>query len=305
MKKISAKCQIRGDTCIPGEDNLPVGDEGRGDHNVESSPPVHLGNVGVKLENEGRVEGPAGLLETVEEVVEAPWEEISGPDLSQAYVVDLTQQFNRIFVQTSFNSFKEKQQQQSGSSSKMEGAESDDIGASFLTSDQYMVEAHSVHSQQHEDEEKEELPHVLREQDRFLPIANVARIMKRGIPKTGKIAKDARECVQECVSEFISFVTSEASDRCHQEKRKTINGEDILWAMNALGFENYVEPLKIYLQKFRESTKGDKPLEGSVESSYEVEFGNSMPTFTTDHVSQSEIVCTYGPGQVTQQFTLG
>ena len=30
----------------------------------------------------------------------------------------------------------------------------------------------------------------------------------------GKIAKDARECVQECVSEFISFITSEASDRC-------------------------------------------------------------------------------------------
>ena len=49
----------------------------------------------------------------------------------------------------------------------------------------------------------------LREQDRFLPIANVARIMKRAIPESGKIAKDAKECVQECVSEFISFITSE------------------------------------------------------------------------------------------------
>ena len=57
---------------------------------------------------------------------------------------------------------------------------------------------------------------ALREQDRFLPIANVARIMKLSIPKTGKIAKDAKECVQECVSEFVSFITSEASDRCHQ-----------------------------------------------------------------------------------------
>ena len=26
-----------------------------------------------------------------------------------------------------------------------------------------------------------------------------------------QIAKDAKECVQECVSEFISFITSEAS----------------------------------------------------------------------------------------------
>jgi len=100
----------------------------------------------------------------------------------------------------------------------------------------------------------------LREQDRFLPIANVARIMKRAIPETGKIAKDAKECVQECVSEFISFITSEASDRCHQEKRKTINGEDILFAMTTLGFDNYVEPLKLYLTKYRESIKGDKVL---------------------------------------------
>jgi len=58
--------------------------------------------------------------------------------------------------------------------------------------------------------------------------------------------------VQECVSEFISFITSEASERCHQEKRKTINGEDILFAMSTLGFDMYVEPLKVYLQKFRE-----------------------------------------------------
>ncbi|CAG9772016.1 unnamed protein product [Ceutorhynchus assimilis] len=104
----------------------------------------------------------------------------------------------------------------------------------------------------------------LREQDRFLPIANVAKIMKKAIPDTGKvnnkIAKDARECVQECVSEFISFITSEASDRCHLEKRKTINGEDILFAMSTLGFDNYVEPLKLYLQKYREAVKVDKNL---------------------------------------------
>ncbi|CAH0728976.1 unnamed protein product, partial [Brenthis ino] len=92
----------------------------------------------------------------------------------------------------------------------------------------------------------------LREQDRFLPIANIAKIMKRAIPENGKIAKDARECVQECISEFISFITSEASDRCQMEKRKTINGEDVLFAMNALGFDNYVEPLKVYLKKYRE-----------------------------------------------------
>ncbi|XP_008791403.2 nuclear transcription factor Y subunit B-4-like isoform X2 [Phoenix dactylifera] len=91
-----------------------------------------------------------------------------------------------------------------------------------------------------------------REQDRFLPIANIGRIMRKAIPENGKIAKDAKESVQECVSEFISFITSEASDKCQREKRKTINGDDLLWAMGTLGFEDYVEPLKLYLQLYRE-----------------------------------------------------
>nr|PNR57386.1 hypothetical protein PHYPA_004380 [Physcomitrium patens] len=138
----------------------------------------------------------------------------------------------------------------------------------------------------------------VREQDRFLPIANISRIMKKALPANAKIAKDAKETVQECVSEFISFITSDllsfmwshvydaispfewhlvllppflgrftelegdtmvrkhamnrASDKCQREKRKTINGDDLLWAMSTLGFEDYVEPLKVYLHKYRE-----------------------------------------------------
>ncbi|KAL9329688.1 hypothetical protein ACSQ67_004691 [Phaseolus vulgaris] len=96
-----------------------------------------------------------------------------------------------------------------------------------------------------------------KEQDRFLPIANVSRIMKRALPANAKISKEAKETVQECVSEFISFITGEASDKCQREKRKTINGDDLLWAMTTLGFENYVGPLKLYLHNYRE-TEGEK-----------------------------------------------
>ena len=76
--------------------------------------------------------------------------------------------------------------------------------------------------------------------------------MKASVPPTAKIAKDAKECVQECVSEFISFITSEAAEKCQMEKRKTIGGEDILSAMSTLGFENYAETLKIHLAKLRQ-----------------------------------------------------
>ena len=105
------------------------------------------------------------------------------------------------------------------------------------------------------DDDDEEKGGNVREQDRFLPIANISRIMKKALPANAKIAKDAKETVQECVSEFISFITSEASDKCQREKRKTINGDDLLWAMSTLGFEEYVEPLKVYLHKYREASQ--------------------------------------------------
>ena len=45
---------------------------------------------------------------------------------------------------------------------------------------------------------------------------------------------------------------SRASDKCQKEKRKTINGDDLLYVMATLGFEDYMEPLKSYLAGYRE-----------------------------------------------------
>eukprot|EP01018_Ginkgo_biloba_P041197 Gb_00064 [translate_table: standard] len=101
-----------------------------------------------------------------------------------------------------------------------------------------------------EDGERENC--AVREQDRFMPIANVIRIMRKVLPNHAKISDDAKETIQECVSEFISFITSEANDRCQKEQRKTITAEDVLWAMNKLGFDDYMDPLTAYLQKYRE-----------------------------------------------------
>ncbi|XP_036155060.1 nuclear transcription factor Y subunit beta isoform X2 [Myotis myotis] len=139
------------------------------------------------------------------------------------------------------------------------------ISADYIGGSHYVIQPHDdTEDSMNDHEDTNGSKESFREQDIYLPIANVARIMKNAIPQTGKIAKDAKECVQECVSEFISFITSEASERCHQEKRKTINGEDILFAMSTLGFDSYVEPLKLYLQKFREAMKGEKGIGGAV-----------------------------------------
>ncbi|KAG6434151.1 hypothetical protein SASPL_105773 [Salvia splendens] len=62
------------------------------------------------------------------------------------------------------------------------------------------------------------------ENDRLLPVANVWRMMKKILPQTPRSPKKPKK---QCTSEFICFVTGEASDRCHKENRKTVNGDDI------------------------------------------------------------------------------
>ncbi|OIT28970.1 nuclear transcription factor y subunit b-6 [Nicotiana attenuata] len=82
--------------------------------------------------------------------------------------------------------------------------------------------------------------------------------MRKILPPHAKISDDGKETIQECVSEFISFVTGEANDRCQREQRKTITAEDVLWAMSKLGFDDYIEPLTIYLHRYREYDGGER-----------------------------------------------
>lgn len=54
------------------------------------------------------------------------------------------------------------------------------------------------------------------------------------------------------IARLLNLNCVRASDKCQREKRKTINGDDLLWAMATLGFEDYIDPLKIYLTRYRE-----------------------------------------------------
>ncbi|KAM5528037.1 histone-like transcription factor and archaeal histone [Fusarium oxysporum f. sp. phaseoli] len=90
--------------------------------------------------------------------------------------------------------------------------------------------------------------------------------MRKALPADAKLAKDAQECMQQCVSEFVSFIASEgmvdsyiyvhqdliAAENAQREKRKTVTGDDILVALKQLGFENYGEVLRVYLSKLRD-----------------------------------------------------
>ena len=94
-------------------------------------------------------------------------------------------------------------------------------------------------------------PEIIREQDQYLPVANVYRCIRTGLPSSAKISHESKDLIQECVSEFCAFVGSEASDKCRREGRKIMSGEDVTAAMKSLGFDGYADVLVAMLIHLR------------------------------------------------------
>jgi nuclear transcription Y subunit beta len=93
---------------------------------------------------------------------------------------------------------------------------------------------------------------AIREKGRLIPIASLVRVMRRVLPPQAKVSDDSKELMQECVSEFISFVTGEANEWCQGDHRTTVTGEDVIWAMVRLGFDDYVTALRAYVRRMLE-----------------------------------------------------
>nr|UYC36134.1 OF24903 [Phoebe bournei] len=91
------------------------------------------------------------------------------------------------------------------------------------------------------------------------PITNITRIMRRAIPANGKIEQEAKEFMQECVSEFIGLITLEANEKSSMESRRTITADDVVAALNSLNFDNYARLSSRYLERYRESQTTSGP----------------------------------------------
>ncbi|XP_076907353.1 nuclear transcription factor Y subunit B-2-like [Bidens hawaiensis] len=81
--------------------------------------------------------------------------------------------------------------------------------------------------------------------------------MRRVLPFNAKIDEDSIKIMQQCVTEFIGLVANEAIHKCHEKKRFKINSDDLLEAMDGLGFEDYVPLLNIFRNRYREFQERD------------------------------------------------
>ncbi|CAI9093412.1 OLC1v1028910C1 [Oldenlandia corymbosa var. corymbosa] len=102
-----------------------------------------------------------------------------------------------------------------------------------------------------------------RDPGHLMPVANISRIMQKILPSHAKISNDSKEFIQACTSEFIRFITAEAKERSRRDCRKTISAEDVLYSLHHQGFHNYVDPLTLYLNKYRQSETARTVMRGN------------------------------------------
>ena len=74
--------------------------------------------------------------------------------------------------------------------------------------------------------------------ERCVPLDPIAKMMQMRLlkPANSKVGETAKKAMAAAVSEFIAFITSEAADICHHEKRRKMTGDQIISALTNLGF---------------------------------------------------------------------
>lgn len=97
-----------------------------------------------------------------------------------------------------------------------------------------------------------------RPSDLYLPIAIIGRLMKEPLPNEMKVTKRAKLCVQECATEFVMFLMSEAADICSESDRHRVTGHDVVEAMRRLGLDDYHDVIAPFLEVLTQSNKSTK-----------------------------------------------
>ncbi|KAI9334063.1 histone-fold-containing protein [Pilaira anomala] len=88
-----------------------------------------------------------------------------------------------------------------------------------------------------------------------LPKATVQKLINEMMPDDIICSKDTRDLLIDCCVEFIHLIASEANEICEKETKKTIAGEHVVAALQALGFEEYVEEVDDVFKEHKKQQK--------------------------------------------------
>ncbi|KAG8229618.1 hypothetical protein J437_LFUL002343 [Ladona fulva] len=97
-----------------------------------------------------------------------------------------------------------------------------------------------------------------RPEDLNLPNAAVMRLVKEALPEGIAVGKEARNALAKAASVFILYLTSLSNNLAIKNNRKTINGQDVINALEDGEFQQFVGPLKDALDAFKKGKKEKK-----------------------------------------------
>ncbi|XP_011431739.3 DNA polymerase epsilon subunit 3 [Magallana gigas] len=110
-----------------------------------------------------------------------------------------------------------------------------------------------------------------RPEDLNLPNAVVTRIIKDAIPDGVNVSKEARLAISKAASVFVLYATSCSNNYAMKAKRKTINANDVISAMEEMEFDQFEDPLKHCLEAYRNEQKNKKEANEKKKKEKEVE----------------------------------
>eukprot|EP00536_Pseudo-nitzschia_multiseries_P004307 jgi/Psemu1/323416/estExt_fgenesh1_pg.C_710002 len=90
------------------------------------------------------------------------------------------------------------------------------------------------------------------------PVACVRRILKKTLPSSSNVGKDAVAAFARASGIFIIYLTACANDFARENRRQTITANDVLAAIKELEFDEFAPELVTFLGRYRELEKTKK-----------------------------------------------
>lgn len=90
------------------------------------------------------------------------------------------------------------------------------------------------------------------------PVACVRRILKKTLPSSSNVGKDAVAAFARASGIFIIYLTACANDFARENRRQTITANDVLAAIKELEFDEFAPELTTFLERYRELERNKK-----------------------------------------------
>lgn len=91
-----------------------------------------------------------------------------------------------------------------------------------------------------------------------LPVGSVTKILKSHIPDGLTVSADAKQRLTKAASVFVLYLASTAHDHSRDRKRMTIQGDDVLSALDDIGLPLVTETVEAYADSLRDAAARKK-----------------------------------------------